>query len=94
MQIDTETCKHQPVYFGGVNINVDEHTVGTIDVWRCGVCKKRFCEEKQLGIEAIAEVVGMPKIQPDEKWVVSVCKLQKGVEKWKQMHPYRIFSKV
>ena len=83
MQIDTETCKHQPVYFGAVNINVDEHTVGTIDVWRCGVCKKRFCEEKQLGIEAIAEIVGMPKIQPDEKWAVSVCKLQKGVEKWK-----------
>jgi len=83
MQIDTETCKHQPVYFGAININVDEHTVGTIDVWRCGVCKKRFCEEKQLGIEAIAEIVGMPKIQPDEKWAVSVCKLQKGIEKWK-----------
>ena len=83
MQIDSETCKHQTVYFGAVNVNVDEHTIGTIDVWRCGSCKKKFCEEKQLGIEAIAEVVGMPKIQSDEKWGVSVCKLQKGTDKWK-----------
>jgi len=83
MLIDTETCKHQPVYFGVVNINVEERTIGSVDVWRCGVCKKKFCEEKQLGIEAIAEIVGMPKIEPDEKWGVSVCKLQKGNEKWK-----------
>ena len=78
-----ETCKHQPVYFGAVNINLNELTIGTVDVWRCGVCKKRFCEEKQLGIESIAEVVGMPKIESDEKWAVLVSKLQKGKDKWK-----------
>ena len=83
MIVDTETCKHQPVFFGVVNLNISEKTIGTVDVWRCGVCKKRFCEEKQLGIEAIAEVVGMPSISPDEKWVVTVCKLQKGKYKWK-----------
>jgi len=83
LEIDPESCKHQPVYYGVVNINVDERTIGSVDVWRCGVCKKRFCEEKQLGIEAIADIVGMPKIDPDEKWAVSVCKLQKGKEKWK-----------
>ena len=83
MEIDPESCKHQPVYYGVVNINVDERTIGSVDVWRCGVCKKRFCEEKQLGIEAIADIVGMPKISPGEKWAVSVCKLQKGIEKWK-----------
>ena len=83
MIADTETCKHQPVFFGVVNLNISEKTIGTVDVWRCGVCKKRFCEEKQLGIEAIAEVVGMPSISPDEKWVVTVCKLQKGKYKWK-----------
>ena len=60
LSIDTETCKHQPVYFGVININIDERTIGSVDVWRCGVCKKRFCEEKQLGIEEIADLVGMP----------------------------------
>jgi ubiquitin C-terminal hydrolase len=83
MTVDTESCKHQPVYFGVININIDERTVGSVDVWRCGICKKKFCEEKQLGIEAIADIVGMPKIESDEKWAVSVCKFQKGKDKWK-----------
>ncbi len=83
MTIDTETCKHQPVYYGVVNINVDERTIGSVDVWRCGVCKKLFCEEKQLGIEEIADLVGMPKIDSDAKWAVTVCKLQQGKYKWK-----------
>ena len=83
MTIDTETCKHQPVYFGVVNININERTIGSVDVWRCGVCKKRFCEEKQLGIESITDIVGMPPISPNEKWAVTICKLQKGKEKWR-----------
>ncbi len=76
-------CKHQPVYFGVVNINIDEHTIGSVDVWRCGVCKKRFCEEKQLGIEELADLVGMPEISEDERWAVLVCKLQQGRYKWR-----------
>ena len=83
MNVDTETCKHQPVYFGVVNINIEERTIGSIDVWRCGLCKKRFCEEKQLGIEELADLVGMPKIGPDAKWGVTVCRLQQGKYKWK-----------
>jgi len=83
LNIDPETCKHQPVYFGVININIDEKTIGSVDVWRCGACKKRFCEEKQLGIEEIADLVGMPKIDADAKWAVTVCKLQKGKYKWK-----------
>ena len=83
MIADTESCDHQPVYFGVININIDERTIGSVDVWRCGICKKKFCEEKQLGIEALADIVGMPKIESDEKWAVSVCKLQKGKDKWK-----------
>lgn len=83
MSIDTESCKHQPVYFGVVNVNIDERTIGSIDVWRCGVCKKKFCEEKQLGIEELADLVGMPKIDSDAKWAVTICKLQKGKYKWK-----------
>ena len=83
LSIDTETCKHQPVYYGVININIDEKTIGSVDVWRCGACKKRFCEEKQLGIEEIADLVGMPKIDSDAKWAVTVCKLQQGKYKWK-----------
>jgi hypothetical protein len=83
MTLDSETCAHQPVYFGAVNININEKTIGSVDVWRCGVCKKRFCEEKQLGIDTISDIVGMPKIGPDEKWAVLVSKLQKGKDKWK-----------
>ena len=73
----------QITYYGVVNLNIDERTIGSVDVWRCCVCKKQFCEEKQLGIEELAEVVGMPKIDPDAKWAVSVCKLQQGKYKWK-----------
>ena len=83
MALDTETCKHQPVYYGVVNININERTIGSVDVWRCGACKKRFCEEKQLGIEELADLVGMPKIGPDQKWAVTVCKLQKEKYRWK-----------
>lgn len=81
--MDTESCKHQPVYFGVININIDERTIGSVDVWRCAVCKKKFCEEKQLGIESISDIVGMPKIESDEKWAVVVCNLQKGKDKWR-----------
>ena len=73
----------QITYFGVVNINIDERTIGSVDVWRCGSCKKQFCEEKQLGIEEIAEVVGMPQIDSDAKWAVTICKLQQGRYKWK-----------
>ena len=83
LNIDTENCKHQPVYFGVINININERTIGSVDVWRCGVCKKRFCEEKQLGIEELADTVGMPKIDADAKWAITVCKLQQGKYKWK-----------
>ena len=83
LSIDTESCKHQPVYFGVINISIDEKTIGSVDVWRCAVCKKKFCEEKQLGIEELADLVGMPKIDSDAKWAVTICKLQQGKYKWK-----------
>ncbi|WP_420888029.1 hypothetical protein [Candidatus Nitrosotenuis chungbukensis] len=47
MSVDTETCKHQIVYFGVTNINIDERTIGSVDTWRCAICKKKFCEEKR-----------------------------------------------
>ncbi len=58
----------QITYLAPVNINVDEKTIGTVDVWRCAVCKN---------------IVGMPRIGDDEKWGVIISKLQKGKDKWK-----------
>ena len=79
------SCCENPqiTYLAPVNINIDEKTIGTVDVWRCAICKKKFCEEKQLGIESISEIVGMPRIGDDEKWGVIVSKIQKGKDKWK-----------
>ena len=73
----------QITYLAPVNINIDERTIGSVDVWRCASCKKKFCEEKQLGIDSITDIVGMPRIEDGEKWVVIVSKLQKGKDKWK-----------
>ena len=66
-----------------MNINIEERTIGSVDVWRCAFCKRSFCEEKQLGIESITDIVGMPRIGDDEKWAVVISKLQKGKDKWK-----------
>ena len=73
----------QITYLAPVNINVEERTIGSVDGWRCASCKKSFCEEKQLGIESITDIVGMPRIEDYEKWGVIVSKLQKGKDKWK-----------
>ena len=73
----------QITYNAPVNINVEERTIGSVDVWRCASCKKSFCEEKQLGIDSITDIVGMPRIEENEKWAVVVSKLQKGKDKWK-----------
>ena len=73
----------QITYNAPVNINVEERTIGSVDVWRCASCKRSFCEEKQLGIDSITDIVGMPRIEDDEKWTVVVSKLQKGKDKWK-----------
>lgn len=76
-------CRHQPVYYGVININVDERTIGSVDVWHCPACKGRFCEEKQLGIESISDEIGMPELAAGERWAVIVCQLQKGRDKWR-----------
>ena len=76
------SCNHQTVYFGVININMNKKTIGSIDVWRCGSCKTKFCEEKQLGIESISDTVGMPTIKANEKWGILICKLA-SKNKWK-----------
>ena len=30
MELNPETCKHQPVYFGAVNINIDKRTIASV----------------------------------------------------------------
>ena len=78
-------CCNNPqiTYLAPVNINIDERTIGSVDVWRCAACMKTFSEEKTLGIDSITDIVGMPRIEDDEKWGVIVSKLQKGKDKWK-----------
>ena len=78
-------CCNNPqiTYLAAININISEKTIGSVDVWRCAYCKKHFCEEKQLGIDSITDIVGMPRIEDDEKWAVIVSKTQKGKDKWK-----------
>ena len=73
----------QITYNAPVNINIEERTIGSVDVWRCASCKRSFCEEKQLGIDSITDIVGMPRIEDDEKWIIVVSKLQKGKDRWK-----------
>jgi len=43
---------------------------------------KMFAEEKQLGILDISSEIGMPHIEPEERWAVLVCKLKKHKERW------------
>jgi len=73
----------QVTYLAPVNINIDERTIGSVDLCRSAICKRKFCEEKQLGIESITDIVGMPRIEDGEKWGVIVSKLQKGKDKRK-----------
>ena len=70
---ENNECKHQTTYYGVINVNVEEKTIGSVDIWRCSICMKMFCEEKQLGIEEIADIVGMPKIDSDQQWAY-LCK--------------------
>jgi hypothetical protein len=71
------------VYFGVININEKERTVGAIDIWRNVITKELFCEEKRLGILEIADNIGMPKIDKDKKWAVAINRKRAGNDRWK-----------
>ena len=83
MSADKDSCKHEIVYFGVTNLNYEKRTIGSVDTWRCVKCKKLFCEEKQLGIDSIADYVGTPTISSDQQRSVLLCNLKKHKEKWK-----------
>jgi hypothetical protein len=71
------------VYFGVININENQKTIGAVDVWRSVITKELFCEEKRLGILDIVEFIGMPKIEQGKKWAVVVSRKIKGRDRWK-----------
>jgi hypothetical protein len=71
------------VYFGVININEKDRTVGAIDIWRSVITKELFCEEKRLGILEIADNIGMPKIDRDKKWAIAINRKKVGKDKWK-----------
>ena len=71
------------VYFGVININENDKTIGAIDIWRSAITKELFCEEKRLGILDIADYIGMPRIEKGEKWAVAVNRNRLGKDRWK-----------
>jgi hypothetical protein len=71
------------VYFGVININENQKTIGAVDVWRSVITKELFCEEKRLGILDIVEFIGMPRIEKGKKWAVAVSRIIKGRNRWK-----------
>ncbi|HET7148343.1 MAG TPA: hypothetical protein VFI73_07575 [Candidatus Nitrosopolaris sp.] len=71
------------VYFGVINVNEGERTIGAVDIWRSLITKELFCEEKRLGVLEIADYLGMPKIDKDRKWAVAINRERKGRDRWK-----------
>jgi hypothetical protein len=71
------------VYFGVININENQRTIGAVDIWRSAITKELFCEEKRLGILDIVEFIGMPRIEEGKKWAVAVSRKIKGRDRWK-----------
>ena len=75
--------ENKVVYFGVININENNRTIGAVDIWRNVINKKLFCEEKRLGILEIVEYIGMPTIAEDQEWAVAINRNRMGKERWK-----------
>lgn len=71
------------VYFGVININEGQKTIGAVDIWRSVITRELFCEEKRLGILEIADNIGMPKIEKDRKWAVAINREREGHGRWR-----------
>ena len=67
------------VYFGVININENQKTIGAVDIWRSAITKELFCEEKRLGILDIVEFIGMPKIEEGKsgQWQLAEKSMEK-----------------
>ena len=75
--------ENKVVYFGVININENNRTIGAVDIWRNVINKKIFCEEKRLGILEIVDYICMPSIPEDQEWAVAINRNRKGKERWK-----------
>lgn len=71
------------VYFGVININENNRTIGAVDIWRNVINKKLFCEEKRLGDLEIVDYIGMPTIAEDQEWAVAINRNRMGKDRWK-----------
>lgn len=71
------------VYFGVINVNEGERTIGAVDIWRSLITKELFCEEKRLGVLEIADYLGMPKIDKDKKWAIAISRKREGRDRWR-----------
>jgi hypothetical protein len=78
-----DESKDKIVYFGVININENQKTIGAVDIWRSAITKELFCEEKRLGMLDIAEFIGMPKIEEGKKWAVAISRKISGKNRWK-----------
>jgi hypothetical protein len=78
-----DESKDKIVYFGVININENQKTIGAVDIWRSAITKELFCEEKRLGMLDIAEFIGMPKIEKGKKWAVAISRKISGKNRWK-----------
>jgi hypothetical protein len=75
--------ENKVVYFGVININENNKTIGAIDIWRNVINKKIYCEEKRLGILEIVDYIGMPAIAEGQEWAVAINRNRIGKERWK-----------
>jgi len=75
--------ENKVVYFGVININENNKTIGAIDIWRNVINKKIYCEEKRLGILEIVDYIGMPAIAQGQEWAVAINRNRIGKERWK-----------
>jgi hypothetical protein len=75
--------ENKVVYFGVININENNKTIGAIDIWRNVINKKTYCEEKRLGILEIVDYIGMPAIAEGQEWAVAINRIRIGKERWK-----------
>jgi hypothetical protein len=78
-----DEIKDKIVYFGVININENQKTIGAVDIWRSAITRELFCEEKRLGMLDIAEFIGMPKIEEGKKWAVAISRKVRGKNRWK-----------
>jgi hypothetical protein len=81
--MSVDESKDKIVYFGVININENQKTIGAVDIWRSAITKELFCEEKRLGMLEIAEFIGMPKIEEGKKWAIAISRKISGKNRWK-----------